>query len=335
VPSESRRGVLVPLADTPTASETVRYAVESAGNEEVHVVYVVSNPRRRSGNGRAEEVLEKARIWAEEADADASVSFEVLSSGGYLFGPGDYAEVLVGYAAENGLGRVVLDPDYRVGATSPALQPLSNEIRGYDAVEVETAPAERPRRRSPLITRGSASRFVAIFVLSYGFYLALGSFSAFDVVTGGVTAAVVAVTLERVSFEASPTARRVPGLLLRFAVYVPYLVWEILVANFRVAYVVLHPDMPIDPSVERFEAAVWGGAAVTTLANSITLTPGTLTVEANGRELHVHALTGNARDGVWEGTLERAVRFVFYGREALDYPKPKERRRDGSEGEDD
>ncbi|MCX2819338.1 monovalent cation/H+ antiporter subunit E [Haladaptatus sp. F3-133] len=329
--SEKASAVLVPVSDTPTADETVRYAVDSADNNEIHFVFVVSKPRGRR-EGDAEEVLEKARVWADEVGTDASVRFEVLEPETYLFGPGDYAEIFAEYASENGIERVVLDPNYRVSATSPALQPLSDEIRSYDTLSVETAPIERPARRPSLLTRGGASRFTALFVLSYGFYLVLGSFLTFDLVTGGVTAAVVAVTLERVSFEASPTARRVPGLALRLAVFVPYLLREIVVANFRIAYVVLHPDLPIDPSVERFEAAVWGGAAVTTLANSITLTPGTLTVEANGRTLYVHALTQDARDGLREGALERAVRFVFYGRRALDYPKPKERQEREGDG---
>jgi multicomponent Na+:H+ antiporter subunit E len=324
--SENRSGVLVPVSDTPTADETVRYAVESAEGETVHFVFVVSGPQGRKRTDTAEGFLEKVRVWAEEAAPDASVRFEVLESPTYLFGPGDYAEMFADYASENGIDRIVLDPDYRVGATSPALQPLSDEVRGYDSLSVETAPVERRERRPSLLTRGGVSRFAVLFFLSYGFYLVLGSLSVFDIVTGGVTAAVVAVILERVSFETSPTARRAPGLALRLALFVPYLLWEIVIANFRIAYVVLHPDLPIDPSVERFEAAVWGGAAVTTLANSITLTPGTLTVEADGRELHVHALTQDARDGLWDGALERAVRFVFYGRKALDHPKPEERR---------
>ena len=326
-------GVLVPLSDTPTADETARYAVNSADGDTVHFVFVVSDPRRQSMEDDADDVLEKARVWAEEADADASVRFEVLESQNYLFGPGDYAEILAEYASENGINRVVLDPNYRVSATSPTLQPLSDEISGYDDLSAETVEVKRPARRPSLLTRGGFSRFSAVFVLSYAFYLVLGSFSTFNLITGGVTAAVVALTVQRVSFETSPSARRTPGLGLRFVIYVPYLVWEIVVANFRIAYVVLHPDLPIDPSVERFEAAVWGGAAVTTLANSITLTPGTLTVEANGRELHVHALTEDAREGLWDGGLERAVRFVFYGRRALGYPKPKERKeREGPEG---
>lgn len=340
-------GVLVPVSETPTVDETVRHAVETYGGADLHFVFVLPYPRTlgRGGKDRreeAEELLERARIWVEEADPEATdtSTFEVLETGGYLFGPGDYAGAFAGYAEENELDRLVLDPNYRVSATSPTLQSLSYEIRGYEGLELETAPVERPTRRPSLLTRGGFSRFGTVFLLSYAFYLALGSFSLFDIVTGGVTATVVAAALRRVSFEASPTARRFPGLALRLALYLPYLAWEILTANIRVAYVVLHPDLPIDPSVERFEAAVWGGAAVTTLANSITLTPGTLTVEANGRELHVHALTETARDGLWGGSLERAVRFVFYGRRAMDYPKPKERAEkdgdgtDGDEGEE-
>ncbi|MDZ7688742.1 MAG: monovalent cation/H+ antiporter subunit E [Halobacteriales archaeon] len=324
--SEERTGVLVPVADTSTADETVRYAVETYGDAELHFVSVVSSFRRRGDRREeAESLLEKARIWAEETNPDASVRFEVLETKSYLFGPAEHAEIFAEYAEQNGVGRVVLDPEYRVSATSPTLQPLSDEIRGYDLL-LERAPIERPTRRPSLLTRGGASRLATLFILSYGFYLALGSFSTFDIVTGGVTAAVVAVTLEHVSFQTSPTARRIPGLFLRLFVYVPYLVSQIVVANFQVAYVVLHPDLPIDPSVEEFEAAVWGGAAVTTLANSITLTPGTLTVEADGRHLQVHALTKTAREDLLEGSLERAVRFVFYGREAMDYLKPKERR---------
>lgn len=322
--------VLVPVADTSTANETVRYAVETYEDSDLHFVSVISNFRRRESKKEdAEKLLEKARVWAEETDPEASVRFEVLETNSYLFGPAEYAEVFAEYAEGHGIGRVVLDPAYRASATSPVLQPLRSEIRGYEGLVLEDVPVERPTRQASLLTRGGVSRFATVFLLSYGFYLVLGSFSTFDIVTGFVTASIVAVTLQRVSFETSPTVRRIPGLGLRLFLYVPYLLAQIVVANFQVAYVVLHPDLPIDPSVERFEAAVWGGAAVTTLANSITLTPGTLTVEANGRELHVHALTESSSEDLLEGSLERAVRFVFYGREAMNYPKPKERGDDG------
>jgi len=104
---------------------------------------------------------------------------------------------------------------------------------------------------------------------------------------------------------------------------------EIAVANLQIAYVVLHPDLPIDPEVVELRAAVWGDTAVTTLANSITLTPGTLTVSVTDRAFAVHSLTPGSRADLFDGGLERAVRFVFYGREAASIPTPRERGDDG------
>jgi multicomponent Na+:H+ antiporter subunit E len=92
-----------------------------------------------------------------------------------------------------------------------------------------------------------------------------------------------------------------------------------------IAYVVLHPDLPIDPEMVEFDAAVWSALPVTTLANSITLTPGTLTVDVSRQHFTVHTLTGSSRDDLFSGALERAVRFVFYGRAAARIPSPVER----------
>ena len=61
------------------------------------------------------------------------------------------------------------------------------------------------------------------------------------------------------------------------------------------------------------------------LANSITLTPCTQTVRADDQELYVHSLVPFAREGLFDGALERWVRFVFYGREAARFPTPRER----------
>jgi multicomponent Na+:H+ antiporter subunit E len=107
--------------------------------------------------------------------------------------------------------------------------------------------------------------------------------------------------------------------------YVPYLLYEITKANLQVAAVILHPRLPIAPRMTRLESAVWGSLPVTTLANSITLTPGTLTVRVEGRNLLVHSLVPASREGLFDGSLERAVRFVFYGRRAMSIASPRER----------
>jgi multicomponent Na+:H+ antiporter subunit E len=61
------------------------------------------------------------------------------------------------------------------------------------------------------------------------------------------------------------------------------------------------------------------------LANSLTLTPGTLTVGTAGSELLVHSLAPDPRDDLLDGGRERAIRYVFHGREENDVPGPRAR----------
>jgi multicomponent Na+:H+ antiporter subunit E len=244
----------------------------------------------------------------------------------YLFSPGDYAEVLVEYARDNDLEVAVFDPGFNPIGTTPLLPPLEAEVREA-GLEVSEAPVQRERRSSLLVTRGTVGQFLALFGVSFLFYLLLaGSVEAFELATGAITATVVAVALWGVSLTGPVDPVRTVRQFGRLLVYVPYLLWQIVIANLQVAYVVLHPDLPIDPEIVEFDAAVWSSLPVTTLANSITLTPGTLTVDVSRRHFTVHTLTVDSREDLFGGSLERAVRFVFYGLAAARIPSPLERR---------
>lgn len=96
-------------------------------------------------------------------------------------------------------------------------------------------------------------------------------------------------------------ALRVVGLLAFF-------VWELLKANLRVAAEVLHPRLTIRPGVVMIPLDVKTEAQITLLANLITLTPGTLSldVSADRRVLYVHALS--IRD---PEELRRAIKQGF------------------------
>jgi len=80
--------------------------------------------------------------------------------------------------------------------------------------------------------------------------------------------------------------------------YVPVLFYHIIAANLQVAYIVLHPDMPIKPGIVRVRTSLKTSAARTVLANSITLTPGTFTVDMDEDEgvLYIHWLTVETED---------------------------------------
>jgi multicomponent Na+:H+ antiporter subunit E len=79
-----------------------------------------------------------------------------------------------------------------------------------------------------------------------------------------------------------------PRSWLWFGLYVPYFLYYCIKANLDVAFRVLHPDLPIRPGIVRVSTTLEGDLAKTLLANSITLTPGTLTVDVVGQDLYVH-----------------------------------------------
>jgi multicomponent Na+:H+ antiporter subunit E len=86
------------------------------------------------------------------------------------------------------------------------------------------------------------------------------------------------------------------------AMYLVTFVWELLTANFEVAYRVLAPSMPINPAVMEVPLRIESDLAITTLANSITLTPGTLTMDYDPERnsLYVHSIDGTERKAIVE-----------------------------------
>ena len=317
---------LVPVAPSPTLEETVAFAVERAataeGNAVVHFVRTV--PEARSSTPRTDrQLLDRVESHA-RARAPASVGLETraLAAERYLADPTDHVDAFLEYGRERDVDVVIVDPNYSVDATAPSLQPIEPALSAanvrFERVPVST---DRVRHVRPELVRGTA-----VFVLAYAFYLVLGDPSYwFDLVTGAGVALVAAGLLRNVSFERTPDPTSAPLVAIRAVLFVPYLLWEIAKANAQFAYVVLHPSLPVDPWLDRVDAAVDDGLATTGLANSLTLTPGTLTVDADGSELVVHSLTPDTRAGLLAGGRERAIRFVFYGRAGLETPGPRER----------
>ncbi len=94
---------------------------------------------------------------------------------------------------------------------------------------------------------------------------------------------------------------------LRMIVYLPWLFLEIVKANLDVAARILNPRLPISPRVIRVRAGQRTDLARVIYANSITLTPGTVSVDTDGDMITVHALSAEAADGVETGEMDRRV----------------------------
>ncbi|MBW1788708.1 MAG: Na+/H+ antiporter subunit E [Deltaproteobacteria bacterium] len=99
----------------------------------------------------------------------------------------------------------------------------------------------------------------------------------------------------------------------RFLVYIPWLLWEIFKANLHILYVVLHPRMMdlIDPRIIRFDSRLNKELALVTFANSITLTPGTITVYVSvDGHFRVHAIDEMSGEPL-PGEMEARVAKIF------------------------
>ncbi len=149
-----------------------------------------------------------------------------------------------------------------------------------------------------------ASLLAALFVF---WMLMSGMFTPFLLGLG--VASVVAVVLlarrmEVADREGHPAQLRVMAVLT----YWLWLYREIWRSGLQVARIILDPRLPISPTLVRFQPSQQTAIGLATHANSITLTPGTITVQANHHEFLVHALTRDGAAGVVESEMNRRVR---------------------------
>src|SRR5690606_28002331 len=152
-------------------------------------------------------------------------------------------------------------------------------------------------------------RFASLTVVLFLFWLALsGQFTTMLLGIGLVTSILVALAASRLKIaddEGHPV-----HLLIGAITYWPWLVKAIAVSPFTVAKVVLNPSLPMSPTTTVVSASQRTTAGSATYANSITLTPGTVTTGVNGNELTVHALQRAGADDLEAGGMDaRVLRF--------------------------
>lgn len=132
-------------------------------------------------------------------------------------------------------------------------------------------------------------RALGLGAILFGFWLALsGHYTPLLLGFGVVSCVLVvylAIRMEVVDQEGVPL--QATG---RFLLYLPWLIKEIFVANVVVAKVILDPKLPISPRIVVFRGSQETDLGRAIYANSITLTPGTITTGVEGKEFQIHAL---------------------------------------------
>lgn len=157
----------------------------------------------------------------------------------------------------------------------------------------------------------TAIRALLLAGVLFGYWLLLsGHYAPWLVWSGGVIAALVvafALAKKIVDREGFPV-----GLLPRGLVYWPWLLVQIVKSALNVARIILDPRLPISPRLVRVAAEQRTPVGLTVYANSITLTPGTISIEVS--EAHkfiwVHAITRDGADGFADDAMNHMVAWM-------------------------
>ncbi|MFH1250000.1 MAG: Na+/H+ antiporter subunit E [bacterium] len=141
------------------------------------------------------------------------------------------------------------------------------------------------------MTIANRSRII-VFVLSFLVWLALTNITDLQEVIAGL---IVAVLISLIAGKFLVTTEKSAHPVHRFLMWIVYMfkfIWEMIKANFNVAYIVINPALPIRPGIVKIKSRLTKDSALTVLTNSITLTPGTLTVDINPEthEIYIHCI---------------------------------------------
>ncbi len=160
-------------------------------------------------------------------------------------------------------------------------------------------------------------RYLALFILTFLFWLLLTlDVSLVNLVVGAVVALITSLLFSKYFFDKGYKFLQLHRYFW-LLVYIVILIWECIKANFDVAYRVLHPAMPIKPGIVKVKLNLQSDFARAMLANSITMTPGTIAVDIVGDDLYIHWIYVSSEDPE-EYSQKIAGRFEKYIKKTFD-----------------
>jgi multicomponent Na+:H+ antiporter subunit E len=154
--------------------------------------------------------------------------------------------------------------------------------------------------------------FVATFIVLFLFWVFIsGQLDWWHLSWGVLSCVIVAAISHDLLFKDIRSKNRVKETTL-FIAYIPWLLYQIIRANIYIAYLALHPKMKqlIDPHIIKFKTILKKDLARVTFANSITLTPGTITVLIKDDHFFVHAIDKQVAESL-PGKMEQRIAGIY------------------------
>lgn len=137
---------------------------------------------------------------------------------------------------------------------------------------------------------------ILFFIVMFLFWLLLTlNVTVWNIAAGVVASLIVTIFLNRYSLKVTKKVFQIQRYFWAL-LYLFIFLWECLKANLDVAYRVLHPGLPIKPGIVKAKSNLTSDIAKVFLANSITMTPGTITVDIIDDNFFIHWIYVHSKD---------------------------------------
>ncbi len=154
-------------------------------------------------------------------------------------------------------------------------------------------------------------RFLLTFIILFSTWFLLSGETNPILIFLGILSSVFITYLSGNLLISERNLKKIIHIYLNFLKYLLYLMWEIIKANLDLAFRVLNPKLTIDPVIIKFTSNLETDFCIVIYANSITLTPGTVTIDVNKkREFIVHSLTPEHSESIISGKLEKRIKEI-------------------------
>lgn len=132
-------------------------------------------------------------------------------------------------------------------------------------------------------------KYLTAFISFLLIYLLIAGFTIDEVILGSIVSVILTIVLVKyVDFKVD---KKFPIKLLKFLfIYIPVFLWKLILANLDIARRVLSFKIPLNPGIVKVKTNLKGDFGKLTLANSITLTPGTLSIDIDEDNIYVHTV---------------------------------------------
>ncbi len=153
---------------------------------------------------------------------------------------------------------------------------------------------------------GKISRYLYTVIVLFIIWLFLTSSLDVQELEVGFVMSLIVAAFSYELFTTNGLGNLHPKRIAYATAYIPYFLWAMIMANLDVAYRVLHPKRPINPGIVECKTVLKSDVGKLSLANSITLTPGTITLDVMGDRYFIHWI--DVKDSTVEGASENITR---------------------------